>query len=400
MSIFANSSIYRKIVSRLTPSFVLIVCAIAALICANVPAVKDIYHGFWNQTVSFSVGSFDYFSHGGHSMTLSEVINDFLMAVFFLSVGLEIKKEIRSGELSTKEKAMLPVIGACGGMAVPVLLFWLICPGDPVMQRGVAIPMATDIAFSLGVLAIFKTRVPLGLKIFLAALAIADDLGGIIVIAIFYSSGLNLLYLGLTALVIIIMVIANHCKVHLTSFYLFNGLILWYLMLNSGIHATIAGVILAFCSPPHFEEGLDNVFGSLGQMVDYLIVPFFAFANAGIDLSGVTFSSIFSGISLAVIIGLMVGKFVGVFAFSWLAVRLKIVALPKGATWKSFASVCMICGIGFTVSMFIADLSYMNAGEIGLSYLSEAKLGVLVGSVLSALIGMFLLNKTLPADHK
>ena len=135
-------------------------------------------------------------------------------------------------------------------------------------------------------------------------------------------------------------------------------------------------------------------------MVDYLIVPFFAFANAGIDLSGVTFSSIFSGISLAVIIGLMVGKFVGVFAFSWLAVRLKIVALPKGATWKSFASVCVICGIGFTVSMFIADLSYMNAGEIGLSYLSEAKLGVLVGSVLSALIGMFLLNKTLPADHK
>ena len=176
-----------KLKQHISSSMVLIICTVLALICANVPGIKETYFNLWSNTVSFSIGDFNFFSHNGHSMTLMEVINDFLMAIFFLSVGLEIKREIRVGELSTREKALLPIIGACGGMIVPVLVFSLVCPHDAAMQRGLAIPMATDIAFSLGILAIFKSRVPLGLKMFLAALAVADDLGGIIVIALFYS---------------------------------------------------------------------------------------------------------------------------------------------------------------------------------------------------------------------
>ena len=205
---------------------VLIFFTVLALICANIPVVKDWYFNLWQHEVMFSIGDFNFFSHNGHAMSLGAVINDFLMAIFFLSVGLDIKREIRVGELSTKEKALLPIIGACGGMIVPVLLFWLFSPaGDA--SRGLAIPMATDIAFSLGVLAMFKTRVPVGLKVFLAALAVADDLGGIIVIALFYSSDINMMFLLLSAACIATMVIANIAKVRSKAFYVTVGLVLW-----------------------------------------------------------------------------------------------------------------------------------------------------------------------------
>lgn len=425
---------------------VLIVCTVLALICANIPVVKDWYFSLWQHNVSVSIGNFNLFSHNGHPMTLMAVINDFLMAIFFLSVGLEIKREIRVGELSTREKALLPIIGACGGMVVPVLLFWLTCPGDAAMQRGLAIPMATDIAFSLGVLSVFSKRVPIGLKVFLAALAVADDLGGIIVIALFYSSDIDFLYLALSAACVAVMVLANILKVRSKAFYVTIGLVLWYMMLNSGIHATIAGVIVAFCVPATLKKGtghylerirmninkfpvidvdeqhnavvltneqihtlksiesaadkmispLQDLEDNLHFLINYLVIPLFAFANAGIDLSGMSLGSLFSGVSLSVIIGLVLGKFLGVFSFSWLAVRMKIVALPAGATWKAFASVCVVCGIGFTVSMFIADLSYAGLGAQGAALLNEAKLGVLCGSVISALLGCWLLNRNLP----
>ena len=425
---------------------VLIVCTVLALICANIPVVKDWYFSLWQHNVSVSIGNFNLFSHNGHPMTLMAVINDFLMAIFFLSVGLEIKREIRVGELSTREKALLPIIGACGGMIVPVLLFWLTCPGDAAMQRGLAIPMATDIAFSLGVLSVFSKRVPIGLKVFLAALAVADDLGGIIVIALFYSSDIDFLYLALSAACVAVMVLANILKVRRKAFYVTIGLVLWYMMLNSGIHATIAGVIVAFCVPATLTKGtghdlerirqninkfpvidvdeqhnavvltneqihtlksiesaadkmispLQDLEDNLHFLINYLVIPLFAFANAGIDLSGMSLGSLFSGVSLSVIIGLVLGKFLGVFSFSWLAVRMKIVALPAGATWKAFASVCVVCGIGFTVSMFIADLSYAGLGAQGVALLNEAKLGVLCGSVISALLGCWLLNRNLP----
>ena len=443
-----NFSFLSKHKLHVSSSMVLIVCTVLALLCANMPVVKDWYFSLWQHNVSVSIGNFNLFSHGGHAMSLMEVINDFLMAIFFLSVGLEIKREIRVGELSSREKALLPIIGACGGMLVPVLLFWLVCPGDAAMQRGLAIPMATDIAFSLGVLSVFSKRVPIGLKVFLAALAVADDLGGIIVIALFYSSHINFLYLGLSAVCVAALILANVFKVRRKAFYVSLGLVLWYMMLNSGIHATIAGVIVAFCVPATLVKGtghylerirthiskfpvieideqhnavvltneqihtlksiesaadkmispLQDLEDSLHFMINYIVIPLFAFANAGVDLSGMSFASLFSGVSLAVIIGLVAGKFLGVFSFSWLAVRFKIVSLPAGTDWKAFASVCVICGIGFTVSMFIADLSYSGLGEAGAALLNEAKLGVLCGSVLAALLGCWLLNRNLPKE--
>ena len=440
-----NYSFLSKFRRHVNSSMVLILFTVLALVCANIPVVKDFYFSLWQHEVSLSIGDFNFFSHGGHALTLGQMINDFLMAIFFLSVGLEIKREIRVGELSTKDKALLPIIGACGGMLMPVIVFFLICPSDAAMQRGLAIPMATDIAFSLGVLSVFKTRVPIGLKIFLAALAVADDLGGIIVIALFYSSDINWLFLALSALCVAVMVLGNILKVRSKSFYVSIGLVLWYMMLNSGIHATIAGVIVAFCIPATLKKGtghylerirhnvnkfpvidvdeqhnaivltndqihtlksiesaadkmispLQDLEDNLHFLINYIVIPLFAFANAGIDLSQMNMGSLFSGVGLAVMLGLVIGKFLGVLSFSWLAVRLKVVSLPANTTWKAFASVCVVCGIGFTVSMFIADLSYAGI-EGGAALLSQAKLGVLCGSVISAVLGCVLLNKTLP----
>ena len=441
-----NYSFISKFKAHVNSSMVLIFFTILALICANVPAIKDWYFSLWQHPVSLSIGNFNFFSHNGHTMTVMQVINDFLMAIFFFSVGLEIKREILIGELSTREKAMLPIIGACGGMIVPVLVFMLFCPADPAMQRGIAIPMATDIAFSLGVLSVFSKRVPVGLKVFLAALAVADDLGGIIVIALFYSSDIHVSYIILSALCVMAMVIANTLKVRAKSFYVCVGLILWYTMLNSGIHATIAGVITAFCVPASLKKGtghylerireninifpvinvddrhktvvlthsqihvlksiesaadkmispLQDLEDNMHFLIGYIIIPLFAFANAGIDLSQMSIGSLFSGVGLSAMLGLVIGKFIGVFTFSWAAVKAKIVKLPEGTTWKAFASVCVICGIGFTVSMFIADLSYAGLGASGAALLNEAKLGVLCGSVIAAILGAVLLNKTLP----
>ena len=441
-----NYSFISKFKAHVNSSMVLIFFTVLALICANVPAIKDWYFSLWQHKVSLSIGNFNFFSHNGHTMTVMQVINDFLMAIFFFSVGLEIKREILIGELSTKEKAMLPIIGACGGMIVPVLVFMLFCPADPAMQRGIAIPMATDIAFSLGVLSVFSKRVPVGLKVFLAALAVADDLGGIIVIALFYSSEIHVSYILLSAICVMAMVIANTLKVRSKSFYVCVGLVLWYTMLNSGIHATIAGVITAFCVPASLKKGtghylerireninifpvinvddrhktvvlthsqihvlksiesaadkmispLQDLEDNMHFLIGYIIIPLFAFANAGIDLSQMSIGSLFSGVGLSAMLGLVIGKFVGVFSFSWAAVKAKIVKLPEGTTWKAFASVCVICGIGFTVSMFIADLSYAGLGASGAALLNEAKLGVLCGSVIAAVLGAVLLNKTLP----
>lgn len=445
----SNYSFLSKFKKHVNSSVVLIFFTLLALVCANVPVVKEWYFSLWQNPVMFSVGDFNFFSHGGHPMSLGAVINDFLMAIFFLSVGLEIKREIRVGELSTREKALLPIIGACGGMIVPVLLFALVCPSDAAMQRGLAIPMATDIAFSLGVLAVFKTRVPVGLKVFLAALAVADDLGGIIVIALFYSSHIDAMFLALSAVCVAAMIAANILKVRSKAFYVTVGLVLWYMMLNSGIHATIAGVIVAFCIPATLKKGtgyylerirtniskfpvievdelhdtvvltnaeihtlksiesaadkmispLQDLEDNLHFPINFIVIPLFAFANAGIDLANMSFGSIFSGVGLSVMVGLVLGKFLGVFSFSWLAVRLKVVSLPAGADWKSFASVCVVCGIGFTVSMFIADLSYAGLGAEGAALLDQAKLGVLCGSVISAVLGCLLLDKTLPSGR-
>ena len=443
---YSFKSMIKKYVSS---SVVLIVATIFALIAANT-SLKEWYFSLWQNEVALSIGNFNLFGHNGENMSLMLVINDFLMALFFLSVGLEIKREILVGELSSMQKAILPIIGACGGMLVPVLLFWLASPNDPDIIRGAAIPMATDIAFSLGVLSLFDKRVPLGLKMFLAALAVADDLGGIITIAIFYTSSLHIECLLIAGACVLLLILGNKARIMKKGYYLIIGLVLWYAMLNSGIHATIAGVIVAFCvpaslrhsSPRYIERIRENINtfpisevkgkhhtvilsnkeihklksiesaadklisplqaleDNLNGLVGYFIIPLFAFANVGVDLSGMSIGTIFNGVGISVITGLVVGKLVGVFTFSWIAIRCKIATLPQGSDWKSFVAVCMLCGIGLTVSIFIADLSYDSLGAKGASMLGEAKLGILLGSLISAIIGVILLNAYLPKAHE
>lgn len=444
-----ESSLAGLIRRYVSASVLLIVATVLALVFANLPATRNLYAWLWQQPLALSIGNFNVFSHGGHPLTLMDFINDFLMFFFFLSVGLEIKREILCGELSSRQKALLPVIGACGGMIVPVIVFFCVCLGHPLMERGCAIPMATDIAFSLGVLSMFGKRVPLGLKIFLAALAVADDLGGIIVIAIFYSHGLAWPYLIAAAVVVAILLIGNKREVRIKAFYMTFGLILWYLVLNSGIHATIAGVVLAFCIPANLTRGtryymeyireylkeypdiefheedrkkamvlekgdiqllrriekasdqlispLQDIEDQLAMPINYLVIPIFAFANAGVNFEGMSIGSLFHGVALGVFLGLLVGKFTGVLSFSWLSIKLGWCQMPEGGNWRSFASVCMVCGIGFTVSMFIAALSYpAHLGIEGAEMLNEAKLGILCGTVASALFGALMLNQTLP----
>ncbi len=437
---------FSNIKKHLTSSRLLIFATLLALVLANSPA-RDFYFGLWDNAVKVAIGDFNLFSHHGETLSLMAVINDFMMAVFFFAVGLEIKREVLVGELSSPRKALLPLIGACGGMLVPVLFFLLCCPADPMMLRGAAIPMATDIAFSLGVLAAFGRRVPLGLKVFLAALAVADDLGGIIVIALFYSGHIALEYMLGSAICVAILLLANYRQVRSKRIYLLVGLALWYMMLNSGIHATIAGVIVAFCIPASLPEGtracitkienalrfipriertdkggqpvifsseevtilrqvetasdrlispLQDIEDQLHTPVNYFIVPLFAFANAGIDFGPMSMDSLFSGVAPAVFLGLIPGKLLGVLLFSWLGVRLGWVAMPQGVRWPAFAGVCMLCGIGFTVSMFIANLSYAGLGAEAASLLTDAKLGILLGSVASAVAGYLILHFSLP----
>ena len=447
MRSYSFHSMVKKYVNS---SFILVLVTIIALIVANSPA-GYIYDYIWNIPITVSIGRFNLFSQSGETLTLMTFINDFLMAVFFFSVGLEIKREILVGELSSFKKALLPIIGACGGMLVPVFIFILLCPDNPMAMQGMAIPMATDIAFSLGVLSIFGKRVPLSLKVFLAALAVADDLGGIIIIALFYSSQMNIPYLIFALILVFVLLIGNYYKVRAKMFYIFVGVFVWYMILNSGIHATIAGVIVAFCVPaglssstfyfverirrninqfPHdplakrkakalilteeqigllksIESASDHVISPLQDMEDslhnpinYFIIPVFAFANAGINFAGMSLENLFSGVGLAVMVGLVVGKIIGIFSFSWIAIKSGWVSMPEGANWKSFVSVCMLGGIGFTVSMFIADLSYGNLGDAGFALLNDAKLGILVGSLCAGILGWFFLSKTLPQEDE
>lgn len=442
MRSYSFLKMFRKYV---TSSVMLILATVLALIVANT-GFSDVYTHFWNLPISLSIGNFNLFSHGGSTLTVMEFINDFLMVVFFFSVGLEIKREMLVGELSSVKKAMLPVIGALGGMILPVVVFTLVSPDNPIVQRGAAIPMATDIAFSLGVLSTFGKRVPLSLKVFLATLAVADDLGGILVIALFYTTEIHLQFLFYAALLVVILIIGNMRGVRSKFFYIFVGVFVWYCILNSGIHATIAGVIVAFCIPatlkrtPTFfierirrrinqfpvsniekgckapiltdnqigilksiEHASDHIISPLQDMEDslrtpinYMIIPIFAFANAGIVLEGMSFTNLFSGVGLAVFLGLVIGKFIGVFTFSWVAIKLNLVKMPAGSTWKAFASVCALSGIGFTVAMFIADLSYDSTVAETALLLSDAKIGILCGSLLSGIISWLLLNRNLP----
>ncbi len=424
---------------------ILIIATVLALIVANVPFLSKLYFEVWDQEVFLQIGGFNVFSHAGHPMTLLQFINDALMAIFFFSIGLEIKREILVGELSSFRQALLPIMGAIGGMILPVVIYFAMAWGTD-YQGGAAIPMATDIAFSLGVLAMLGSRVPVSLKIFLTTLAVVDDIGGILVIAIFYSSHIEVVPLLVAAGLLVVLLLGNRLRIQSKIFYLTLGGVVWFLFLNSGVHPTIAGVMVAFCVPAtpvfapqnyikrirsaisHFskendqaldqltildkaqmnwlkeiESASDKVISPLQELEDSLhpivnnfIVPLFAFANAGICLLGVNPMVALEGVSASIILALVGGKFLGILGFSWLTVKTHLAPMPESSNWKMLASVAMLGGIGFTVSLFIANLSFGSMGELGNLLLSESKLGILVGSLLSGILGFVLLHRYLP----
>jgi Na+:H+ antiporter, NhaA family len=326
-------------------------------------------------------------------------INDGLMAIFFFLVGLEIKRELVVGELSTAKQAALPVIAALGGMIVPALIYAALNWGDPVALRGWAIPAATDIAFAVGVLALLGPRIPAPLKIFLLALAIIDDLGAIIIIAVFYTASLSLVALGLAAVGIAALVLLNSRGATAIWPYVLIGLFIWVCVMESGVHATLAGVATALAvplapAPGHSESTLERLELALGPWVRFGVLPLFAFANAGVSLAGITLAHVTSAIPMGIALGLLVGKPVGIFAFSLAAIGAKLATKPEGSTWPQIFGVAILGGIGFTMSLFIGMLAFTDAERA-----AEIRIGVLLGSLASALAGYLVLRAvTRPAQ--
>ena len=330
----------------------------------------------------------------GIKMSLHHWINDALMAVFFFFVTLEIKREFIQGELSSPKQALLPIIAAIGGMLVPALIYIYINFGNVNTLNGWAIPSATDIAFSLGVLSLLGSRVPISLKVFLTALAIIDDLGAIVIIAFFYTGDLSIKYLSLLFITFIVLLVINKSGVKKFLPYLLIGLILWFFTYQSGIHATISGVLLAIVIP-HRRKSKDyslltTIEHKISPYVAFGIMPLFAIANAGVSLDGVTLKSLLSPVPLGIVLGLFVGKQIGVFLFSIISIKLKIAQMPSNASWLSLYGVGILTGIGFTMSLFVGNLAFVESIE----YMDGVKIGVLTGSLLSTLIGYGLLFVT------
>lgn len=434
-------------VAKINPSVLLFLAAIIAVICANVPMLHDTYFSILNAPVNITIGDYNLFQHHGEAMSLQLFVNDALMAIFFFVIGLEIKKEVMIGELATVRKALLPVIAALGGMIVPVLVFYAVEHKMP-MSHGAAIPMATDIAFALAVLSLLGKRVPVSLKIFLTALAVVDDIGGILVIAIFYTSHISFTPLLLAIALLLLSYILGRSGLSKAYVYYFIGFVIWTLFLSSGIHTTIAGVLLAFTIPAKATIKLHDLFTSmkefvnqhdtfyeggvagadfishgklvalrkmekrvertispaqfiehdLAPLVNYLILPLFAFVNSGITFGGDTPINLLS-IPLAVFAGLFIGKTIGIFSFTYLFTRLGVVRYPAGMTTKNLLGVSIFGGIGFTVSLFIANLSYSPLGLEGLEYLNEAKIGVFAGTIVSGVVGYIVLSSILKKEE-
>ncbi|MCT8634256.1 Na+/H+ antiporter NhaA [Glaesserella parasuis] len=373
----------------------LLAFAMLAMLFANTP-LKDLYFDFLSMPVSIQIGLFSI-----HKPLLMWV-NDGFMAVFFVLIGLEVKREMMVGAISSYQRAIFPAIGALGGMIVPALVFTLINSDSPEFQQGWAIPMATDIAFALGVLGLLGKRVPFALKIFLLALAIIDDLGAIVVIAIFFSHELSTTALISAVIAITALIIMNRMRVTAICAYMVVGLILWASVLKSGVHATLAGVIIGFCVPlkgKNGEEPLAHFEHILAPWCSFVILPLFAFSNAGVSLACMRLSPLFSPLTMGVALGLLVGKTLGVFSFSFLAVKLGIAQLSEGINFKQIFAVSVLCGIGFTMSMFLAGLAF-GGDEADGQFISLARLGILIGSGISAVLGYYLLKLcTMPNIH-
>lgn len=433
-------------ITHLKPNatMMLFLASVLAVIMAN-SSLSTIYHEILEYPINLTIGGHEVFSHHGETMTLLQFVNDVLMVIFFLAVGLEIKQEILVGELSSFKKAMLPIVGAIGGMIVPVLFFLLVVHEGP-GARGAAIPMSTDIAFALAALAVLGSRVPASLKVFLTALAVADDIGGIIVIALFYSSHINIGMLAIAFGILFIMYLMGRMHVSNLGLYFVCTFFVWLFFLQSGIHTTIAGVLAAFMIPARpglhaknlraemrflFEampndkirqsgsslilsHNQINVINSmrkiarkaispmqlmeeyLSPIVGYFVLPLFAFANAGITLGGVTADALW-GVPMAVFLGLFVGKPLGIYFFTYGFVKMRLCPWPEGMSRLNLMAVSLFGGIGFTVSLFIATLSY--AGAEHLLFLNEAKLGIFVASIFAAVVGIVTLRYELNLEN-
>jgi NhaA family Na+:H+ antiporter len=368
---------------------VLIAAAVVALLMANT-SLSDLYLDFLNSPVSFSVGGV------GLDKPLLLWVNDGLMAIFFLMVGLEVKRELLEGALSSREQALFPAIAALGGMIVPALIYLSFNGADEVARQGWAIPAATDIAFALGVMALLGSRVPTSLKVFLLALAIIDDLGAIVIIAAFFSHDVSVTALMLSVLAIAALAWLNWRGVTRLTPYVILGIFLWVCILKSGIHATLAGVILGFLIPLRTEGKTSParcVEHGIHPWVAWLILPLFAFTNAGVSLQGVSGEGVMSLLPMGIAAGLLFGKPIGIMLFCWVSMKLKITRLPPGVRFSQIAAVSVLCGIGFTMSIFLASLAF---GDADASMMIYAKIGILLGSVLSAVMGYLLLSRALP----
>jgi NhaA family Na+:H+ antiporter len=367
---------------------ILIAMLVLAMLLANSP-LSGWYDALLDTPMSVSVGALEI------AKPLLLWINDGLMAIFFLLVGLEVKREMIEGQLSSRSQLVLPGLAALGGLVVPALIYVWINRGDANALNGWAIPAATDIAFALGILSLLGKHVPVSLKLFLTALAILDDLAAILIIAIFYSGDLSLTALLLAAVMLVILFALNRLGVTRIAAYVLVGVVLWVLVLKSGVHATLAGVALAFAIPMRVKTGKEtsspllHLEHALHPWVAFGIMPVFAFANAGVSLGGLSLNSLFAPVPLGIALGLFVGKQVGVFGFSWLSIRLGLAQLPDKASWLQLYGTAVLCGIGFTMSLFIGSLAFEHSG---LDYAVSARLGILVGSFLSAVMGYLILR--------
>jgi Na+:H+ antiporter, NhaA family len=378
------SALREFLASEAAGGVVLMFVALAALIAANSP-LRAAYFA----ALEAKLGP----------LSVLHWVNDGLMAVFFLLVGLEIKRELLEGELSSWRRRALPGLAAAGGMVAPALIFVAVNLGQPENLRGWAIPSATDIAFALGVLALLGPRVPVSLKVFLTALAIIDDLGAVAIIAAFYTADLSALWLSLAPLTLLVLGALNWFGVSRLAPYCVVGGVLWFFMLHSGVHATLAGVALAFTIPlrtgakPHGNEPLLRLEHALQPWVAYLVVPVFGFANAGVSFDGLTWAALAAPLPLGIILGLFLGKQIGVFGAVWIAVRMRWAQRPEGASMPQVYGVALICGIGFTMSLFVGLLAFPSSAQAQ----EAVKIGVLAGSLLSAMAGALVLRLSSPA---
>ncbi len=371
------------------------IAAVLALIFANTP-LQSYYSLFLDIPVEIRVGALKI------AKPLLLWINDGLMAVFFFLIGLELKRELIEGELANKRNIILPGIGAIGGMALPALTYVYFNMADPMAMKGWAIPAATDIAFALGVLSLLGSRVPVSIKIFLTSLAIFDDIGAIIIIAVFYTANISFASLVVVALCIPILAGINRRNPESTGLYIFVGVVMWIAMLKSGVHATLAGVILAMFIPMksktrEHHSPLTSMEHALHPFVAFFVLPIFAFANAGIDLVGVGVEQLLHNVPLGIALGLFIGKQVGVFGFCWLAIKLKLTDLPQGMSWGSLYGTAALCGIGFTMSLFIGSLAFE---ETGVDLLFDERLGIILGSLASGIVGYMVLRGSLRSNSQ